>query len=446
MKLPRLPSLAIYPTRLAIGLAAAGAPLSLLVGLLRPGLWMVACGWIALVFGMLLLDAALGADRRALKLEVGAPGWLAMAGEAEALIEARFTRGAGPVHAQASLEANARIQVEPAQRPLRFHGRETGTRFTLKPVRRGQGALERLWLRWRGPFGLVWKQHVEVLAQAVPILPNIAAVKAEAIRLFARDAQIGLKTQLERGDGTEFHALRDFQPGMNLRAIDWKQSARHGALLAKEYRTERNHPVILALDTGRLMSEPLEGQPRIDRAINAALLLAYVSLKIGDRVGLFAFDAKPNLTSGAVSGTAAFPLIQHLAARIDYSTEETNFTLGLTALAGGLERRSLVVVFTDFVDSTSAELMVENVARLMRRHLVLFVAFRDEELEQLARAEPLAPADVSRAVIAGDLLRERRVVMERLRRLGVQIVDAPADRLGPALLDRYMELKRRELL
>jgi uncharacterized protein (DUF58 family) len=90
--------------------------------------------------------------------------------------------------------------------------------------------------------------------------------------------------------------------------------------------------------------------------------------------------------------------------------------------------------------------MVENLGRLLSRHLVLFVAFRDEELESLVRAEPESPDDVSRAVISSTLLREREVVITRLRRLGVQVLDAPAERLGPALLNAYLELKRKDLL
>ncbi|HEX7887354.1 MAG TPA: DUF58 domain-containing protein, partial [Phenylobacterium sp.] len=142
----------------------------------------------------------------------------------------------------------------------------------------------------------------------------------------------------------------------------------------------------------------------------------------------------------------AFPLLQKLCASLDYSTEETNFTLGLTALSGRLDRRAVVVVFTDFADATSAELMIENVARLMRTHLVLFVVFRDEELESLAGREPMDPDDVSRAVIAERLLRQREAVAARLRRLGAQIVDAPADGLATNLLNRYLDVKRRGLV
>ena len=171
-----------------------------------------------------------------------------------------------------------------------------------------------------------------------------------------------------------------------------------------------------------------------------------MSLKLGDRAGFFGFDAKPRLFSGALSGPSAFPHLQRLAAGLDYSTQEANFTLGFTHLATTLERRSLVVVFTDFADTTSAELMIENVARLLRRHLVLFVVMRDEELEAIERREPKTADDVSRAVTAEALLRERDVVISRLRRLGVHIVDAPVERIGSSLISAYLDLKRRDLM
>ncbi|MEO8114209.1 MAG: DUF58 domain-containing protein, partial [Phenylobacterium sp.] len=316
----------------------------------------------------------------------------------------------------------------------------------LKTVRRGEGEVSQLWLRWRGPLGLVWKQVREAPARKVLVTPNIQAVKDEAIRLFSREAIFGIKTQLETGDGSEFDALREMVGGMDTRTIDWNQSARHRKLLAKEFRTERNHPIVFALDCGRLMCEPLLGVPRIDRALNAALLLAYVSLKLGDRAGLFAFDAKPRIYSGALSGAGAFAHLQRLATGIDYSTEETNYTLGLTQLGAALERRSLVVVFTDFADTTSAELMLENVARLLRRHLVLFVVMRDEELETIARREPVTADDVSRAVTVDALLKGREVVASRLRRLGAHIVDAPSDKIGASLISAYLDLKRRDLM
>jgi len=435
----------IYPTVRAIGLAAIGMPLALLVGVFAPHLWILGPVWLALIFALVLADAMLGADRQRAELSLTAPGSLTAGVAGEALVQAAFA-GAAPPRLQLSLEANARIDIEPLRQAVEVAERLGRARFTLRPNRRGPGVMERIWARWQGPLGLVWKQKIEQLGRETPITLNIQAVKDEALRLFSRNALYGARVQIDLGSGSEFHALNEFHTGMDRRTIDWKQSARHGTLLAKEFRAERNHPVILALDTGRLMCQPLAGLPRIDHALNAALLLAYVSLKAGDRAGLYGFDARPNISSGPLSGPNAFAHIQRLAASVDYSTEETNYTLGLTQLSGQLSRRTLVVVFTDFADTTSAELMLDNVSRLLSQHLVIFVVMRDDELEDLQRQAPTNADDVSRAVVAAALLRERELVVTRLRRLGVQIVEAPADQIGPALLSRYLDLKRRDLL
>jgi uncharacterized protein (DUF58 family) len=248
----------------------------------------------------------------------------------------------------------------------------------------------------------------------------------------------------DRGDGSEFDALAEFTPGMDRRLVEWKQSARHVKLLAKEVRAERNHQLAFAIDTGRAMCEPLAGAPRVDWSINAALLLAYVGLKLGDRVSFLGFDARPTLSTGFVSGVRAFPHLLVQSAQLDYSTEETNYTLSLSVLAQKLQRRSMVIVFTDFTDPVSAELMVENITRLARRHLVVFVTFPDQDLETLRDTAPRVGEDVSRAVIAHRLLQDREIVLARLKRLGVHIVSAPMDQLGAALVQACDYLRRQE--
>jgi uncharacterized protein (DUF58 family) len=110
-------------------------------------------------------------------------------------------------------------------------------------------------------------------------------VRQAALRFMsAREFIAGSKVQAHRGEGTEFDSLREYLPGLDPRALDWKSSARHRKLLLREHRAERNHQVVMAVDTGYLMSEPLAGIPRLDHAVNAALLLGFAALKTGDRV------------------------------------------------------------------------------------------------------------------------------------------------------------------
>jgi uncharacterized protein (DUF58 family) len=437
--------LQLYPTRSAILLVAAGAPVALLVALQTPKLWVAAAAWVLMAAGLMAADVLIAARPRRLALSLALPRVMGVTRPQTAVVEARF-EGRGPRAIELAVGVNGRIAAQPERLRLRLQGGQGRAELAITPLRRGEGRVEGIWARWTGPLGLMWLQRRAAPPEPVAITPDVQGVKEQALRMFSRDAPFGMKAQLETGEGADFHALKEFMTGMDLRSIDWKQSARHGKLVGREYRTERNHHVILALDTGRLMCAPTAGAPRIDHAINAALLLAFVGLKLGDRVGLFAFDSKPRIASGVAAGAQVFPLIQQLASTIDYSAEETNFTLGLSTLAARLDRRAMVVVFTDFADPTSAELMLENLGRLLRTHHVLFVVFRDEELEGLVSMEPAEPDDVSRAVIAAGLLRQRELVVSRLKRMGAQIVEAPAGQLGPALVNGYLDAKRRELV
>jgi uncharacterized protein (DUF58 family) len=435
----------IYPTRSAVLAAAAGAPVALLVGVMLPARWYAGLAWPVAVLLLTIVDALSGARRGEARL---APLGSASVG---ATVEAKisvYIRGSGPPQAaQVAVAGNALLGLEDDGRlwvPL-----EAGQGAVLMPLvalRRGMAQLEAVWLRWRGPLGLVWKQQRVALDRSFPILPDIRPVRERGAQIFQRYAINGLIAQVDRGDGADFDALVEFRSGMDRRAIDWKQSARHFKLHAKEYRTERNNQIVFAIDAGRQMSEPVGGLPRVDRAVSAMLLTAWVALKLGDRVALNAFDSRPRIASGLISGVPAFAELQRLAAAIDYSTEETNYTFALTTLATRLTRRSMIVLFTEFTDLTSADFMVRAAARIVEKHLLLVVVLRDEEVEAIADRMPETPEDVTRAVTAAALLRDRRLALARLQHLGVHVIESEYDKVGERLVAGYVDLKRRNLL
>jgi uncharacterized protein (DUF58 family) len=436
----------IYPTRLTIVLAAAIGPVALIVGLLAPGFWTGGLALLALLLALCAVDVLAGTGTRSAEVSCEGPRSVGVGETFGVTARARFSGRApggvefalgvsGPVASPYGLRAKAETEK----------GGPAGA-VVLKAERRGTARLDCVWIRWTGPIGLIWKQRQLAVGQPILITPDIRSVSDKSVQLLNQEAMFGIKAQLKVGEGAEFEALADFRPGMDKRAIDWKTSARHTMLVAKEYRTERNNNIVMALDAGRAMCEPLNGLPRIDRAVSAALLTAFVALKDGDRVGFFAFDSKPRAASQPISGARAFAMLQRVAAGIDYSANETNYTLGIATLASELSRRSLIILFTEFADTISAELMMRAVGTLLKRHLVLFVVLRDEELESFASAEPVEPDDISRAVTAASLLRERRLVITKLRHLGVHVIEAPAAEAGPAVVNAYLDFKRRSLI
>jgi uncharacterized protein (DUF58 family) len=325
-------------------------------------------------------------------------------------------------------------------------GQELRVHLPVMPRRRGKVTIEKLWLRWSGPLGLMEQIRIESLNRVIDVLPNVRGVESAALQFFAQEAIFGVKVQQQRGEGAEFDSLREYMPGFDIRHIDWKHSARHLKLLSKEFKTERNHQVVLAFDTGYLMREPVDGMPRLDHAINAGLLLAWISLQGGDLVASFGFDATVRQYMRPVRGMAGFGRLVQATAELDYHPSETNFTLGLAELGVRLKRRALVILFTDFVDTVTAELLIESMQRMAGRHVLVFVTLRDTLLQQTLDAEPDRFPTVAEAVIAQDLMRERSIVLERLERLGIHCLDVPSSGLAVRLINRYLMIKERGLL
>ncbi|NNG04673.1 MAG: DUF58 domain-containing protein [Inquilinus sp.] len=434
------------PTARAALLFGAGVPMSLAAGLAAEPLWPFGLVYLGIALLLTGLDAILIPARRRLRVDAKIPDILYV-GDRDALaLTLAFDDARSAASLDLACDTGPLLEPPPRQTIRLSAGRIAELTIPLVPRRRGTAAIERLWLRWRGPLGLMAQQRIDPLDAGVPVVPNVRAVRSAAARLNTRDAPFGSKVQKQQGDGSEFDALRDYVPGLDRRSIDWKHSARHRSLLCKEFRTERNHQIVLAIDTGHLMSEPLAGVPKLDHAINAGLMLTYMSLRAGDRVGLFGFDSAVRHASAPVGGLHNFWRLQQASAGLDYRADETNFTLCLADLLGRLNRRSLVVLLTDFVDTTTAELMVENLQRLSRKHLVLFVALRDGDLHATVEATPESFGDVARAVIADDFLRERAVVLERLHRLGIHSIEAPSGRISMELVNRYLLIKRQDLI
>lgn len=431
------------PTLRTIQLAAVGFGVALLPVVVHPRLWTfwpVSLGVLALAFGA---DALLRPSQRALSCELDMPGTLYVGETDEAVLTVRLP-SRRPVPVTLALDLSDRLAPQP-----HLSGTASAAGGTLRcrlvPTRRGRAVVEAVWIRYAGPLGLAASQVKVELKKQAAIVPNVLAVKSAALRLLTdREFRAGLKIERYRGDGTEFDSLKEFIPGDDRRAVDWKASARHRKLVARQYRAERNHQVVVAVDTGHLMCELLEGIPKVDHAVNAALLLAYVSLKAGDRVSLATFDARPGLYVEPRGGIQGFRALSQMASQVEYSDRETNFTLGLTSIAQRVARRSLVVVLTDFVDTVSAELMVENLDRLARRHEVVFVALKDPGLAATAAEAPRDVVALNRSVVAAGLLRDREVVLLRLRRMGIHPIDAEPRQVTTRLINTYLDIKRRE--
>lgn len=435
----------MHPTKRCAWLVAAGLPLALAPAVVDERLaWL----WAAVAAATVLFaaaDALLLLPRARLDCAVELPRELVLGRPGALALRVRARGRSLRVTIVADLEE--RLAPQPEITLELVGDTETGAAIPLQATRRGLGLVRRLWLRWTGPFGLVACTARQAVDARVPVVQDLGPARAVALRFFgSRAASVGLKPERFAGEGSEFDSLRAWTPGLDPRSVDWKASARHRRLVCRRFRAERNHQLIVAIDCGHQMGEPLDGIPRVDHAVQRGLALAWLALQSGDRVGLFGFDAEPRSFVEPQSGPRAFPVLRSAAANLEYGDAETNYALGVLALGARLRRRSLVVVFTEFIDSITSELMLDHVARLARRHVVIFVALRDPALYAIVAKAPAHVLDVHRSVVAASLLAEREAVLLRLRRAGVHVVDAPPAQATAQLLDRYLDVKRKELV
>ena len=435
----------LYPTRRAVLLFALSVPLALLIVVFRSEAWRFSLYFPAAILALLAADMSMLLPGRRLDCDVRRPTRLYVGQAGPVKLRLFGKRQVKPLLLEAVLELQGEVDpmdiVSGTMRDERLD-----LAFPLMPRRRGRVEILAVWLRWRGPLGLIEIRRRQPVGQHIDVVPDIQGIHEEALRFFARDADIGLKSQRMKGEGTEFDTLCDYAQGMDNRFIDWKRSARHRKLLCKEFRQERNHQIVLGFDTGHLMLEPLGGVPRLDHAIKAGLLLGWVSLRNGDFVGGCGFDARFSHFIKPGRGMPYFTQVQRFTSALAYANEETNFTLGLAELNARLQRRALIVLFTEFIDSISAELLLESLQLLAKRHVVVFVTMRDPLLARMQAAPPDNFPAVAEAVLAADFLRERSIVLERVARLGVHCLDVPAREVSSAVLNRYLFIKQRGLL
>lgn len=438
----------IRPTTRAIYTGGALFGLSTGIALFAPAFWWL---WavLATVWVIAMVADAIFADTpRDVVLTVQWPQQLAVGDRNSVVLTLqRRTRSAlDQVHA--TLRADG-VPFHSEGVTLRFSGKAPASgELHVTPTRRGLLQIAGIYAAWKGPLGLMERRALlRDGATSIPCVTSLANVHQAALA-WSRTRQhlVGVKVQRMVGDGREFDALREYQQGHDHRAIDWRTSARMHKLHVREFRDEKNHQVVLAVDNGRHMLEEPDGTPRVDLALNASMLMGYVSLMAGDRAMLYAFDRQPTIVSPVVTRLPQMRLLVDSSARVPYSHEAANYPAAFAALDQRLKRRSIVVIYTNLDDEFIAASLHAGVRFLTKRHLVIVAAIQDRALAKLGETELTSMEDVQSAVLLNDLHREREASIQTLRQLGVRVVTGHADEITQALLYHYSEVKRRGLI
>ncbi|MFZ5471094.1 MAG: DUF58 domain-containing protein [Myxococcota bacterium] len=319
--------------------------------------------------------------------------------------------------------------------------------YRATPQKRGKFHFGDLNVRLRGPFGLTWQERVVSAAQPVSVFPDLRGAR----RLLLSDAaldlvNLGLRQLRRDGRGSEFARLRDYAQGDSAREVDWKATARRGRPVTRVMESERSQSVLICVDAGRSMAARVEGLTKLDRAVNAALFLAFVAVRNGDRVGLAVFADGVKAYLAPNSGRTQYRKIVDTLYSAKPHLTYVDFLALFKELNLRLRRRSLLCVFTDFLDEDQASTMVYPLQRLARRHVPLCLSVKDTALSALLSTPPPSAEEAFQHAVASELLHEREQMKARIGQEGVQMIDVHPEELSLAAVNRYLEIKARGAL
>jgi uncharacterized protein (DUF58 family) len=319
--------------------------------------------------------------------------------------------------------------------------------YHVRPLRRGDYGFGDMHLRWLGPLGLIVRQGKVPAAGPVKVYPNLLDVRRYDLLLKRNRLQeIGLRNARQFGEGTEFERLREYLPDDEFRRINWKATARRNRPVTIEYQTERSQSVIAVVDTGRLMQSPVANMAKLDHVVNAVLLLGYVATGKGDKVGMMTFADEVTQYLNPRQGRGQFYRMLELLYAVEAQPVEPDYRRALNYLALKHRRRALVVIFTDLSGGLSMQMLVSQVALLAKRSLPLVVTISDPDIVGASRQKPEDSLGVYQRAAAAQMLDERKVALDTLRRQGVLTLDVPANQLSIAVINHYLELKAKTRL
>lgn len=315
--------------------------------------------------------------------------------------------------------------------------------YNAVPRERGPHTFGDVTIRSRGPLGLIERQGLVRASSPVVVFPDLMSLSARETALGAASAwRPGGRRGRVKGEGREFHQLRDYSPGDDVRLIDWKAFAHRGRPTIRDFRAERNQRILILLDAGRLMTAAVADRLRFDWAVQAAGRLARVALGMGDAVGLASFSRDVKSSVPTSRGPGHLVRLARMLCEAQPDLDEPDLGGALRTLLHGSPRRTLVVLFTEIADRRMAAATVSHIGSLAPRHLGLVVTLSDADLER-ERHRPLAGVDDAYRRLAAEELWEDSLLTESaLQARGALVVRARADALAGEAVERYLAIKR----
>ena len=317
---------------------------------------------------------------------------------------------------------------------------QADVRYQLKATRRGNITLKNVDCQLESPWGL-WHLRRSISCESqIRVQPNYKDVFEFALLGDEQKlARMGNRQQRRRGEGTEFHQLREYQSGDPMRKIDWKASSRIGKLISKEFQDEQDQQLVFLLDTGRRMRHKDHNVEHMDQTLNSMLLLSHVAAKQGDAVGFMAFGndhtwCPPRKHKGIVKH-----LLDHCYG-LNAGLVMSDYLLAAQRLIELQKRRALVIILTNSRDEDRDDLE-KAVLILRKRHLVVVADLYESFLGDMLKQDPENFEQSLQMLTTENFMRQRKEMHSSLNSLGAMCLDCTAEELPATLVNSYQQIK-----
>jgi uncharacterized protein (DUF58 family) len=426
---------------LAIGLALLGPAL-----LSKRYIWAM-LAWDAAVLIAWGLDLLILPRARNLRVERSWSGALMM--DSTTQVHLNFSGSARTsLNMDVVVDLPELLTKEPPQLKFVFYPKmENEQVISTTPVQRGDAAIGPIYLRYESPLRLAQKLAVAEMPQTVRVYPSIGNRREQSLNLMrSRRIETVKRLSRKKGMGREFESLRDYRPDDALRDICWSASARRGKLIVKEFQIERSQPIWVMLDCGRLMRTKVGDRTKLDFAVSAALNLAEVAMFGGDRVGLLAYGRQSLRMVGLGRGDQQLRTIMDQLSGVEGELGEADHFGAASRLLRKQSRRSLIVWITDLPDTAMTPEVYEGASVLLGRHLVIFAAVADPDLNKRANEHVTSTTGVFETAAAMDVLHRRERLIAALRGRGAHTLEVSTQDLSAAVVKEFLSIRERDLL
>nr|CAA6806633.1 MAG: DUF58 domain-containing protein [uncultured Thiotrichaceae bacterium] len=434
----------ILPARRSFYLLAFTLLPALLVSIF-PQLLSVWYVYMAAAGLLLALDAVLCFRKQTIRIERKMPESLSL-GVKSTILLVTHNEGHSPFNIQLHDHTPESFDVQGM--PVEYHlkaGEYVETVYSARPLKRGLMQFDTVQARILSPLALWWRDTKHSVESEVRVYPNFAAISQYA--LLATDnhlSHLGIMKRRRRGEGSDFHQLREYRAGDSLRQIDWKASARMQKPVAKEYQDERDQEIVFLLDCSHRMQAKDGELSHFDHTLNAILLLSHVALKQGDAVGLGTFGGEQRWLP-ARKGQHSLNQILNTLYDLHPTHQAPDFTQAITELLVRQKKRALVVVLSNLRDEDTDELM-PALQLLRKRHLLLFASMRELALDQQLEQPVDNLEDALNYAATEQYLLTRQQTLEKIKASGTLCLDVPPEHLSTGLINSYLDIKRSGLL